>query len=211
MEDIVEDTKRKAWRPIFVCLLTLVCGSVISWNALVGQPGAHSNSVIAARETEHAAEKVDEARQPDPTVRSIQNALQRMELYGGSLDGLSGPATKKAVNAYQERFGLPQTGRADEELLAHILYNEKLDQAARYTGSTTPRPPEAKVNAAETPDLALVQKGLSELGYQPGPIDGQFGDKTRAAIREFQKDRSLEVTGELSPEMLAELGKVTGN
>ncbi|MGI9482325.1 MAG: peptidoglycan-binding domain-containing protein [Hyphomicrobiales bacterium] len=210
MQDIVGDTKRKAWRPIFVSMLTVVSAGAISWNALVGQPVSNPGHAEIAGHEQIGTGLPVEVKQADPTVQSIQSALQRMEIYTDEVDGLSGPVTRKAVRAYQTRFGLPQTGKADEELLAHILYNEKLEQAVRYTGSTTPRTPEANTGRESPSNLAIVQKGLSELGYQPGPIDGQFGEKTRAAIREFQRDRSLAVTGDLSPEMLAELGKVTG-
>lgn len=40
-----------------------------------------------------------------------------------------------------------------------------------------------------------VQKGLKELGYDPGTVDGILGKQTEGAIKKFQHDKSLSVTG----------------
>ncbi len=42
--------------------------------------------------------------------KKIQLALKRAGFYSGSVDGLMGTATKKAVRKYQKKHGLPQTG-----------------------------------------------------------------------------------------------------
>ncbi len=55
-----------------------------------------------------------------------------------------------------------------------------------------------------------MQKGLAELGYAPGPADGRPGEITRRAIRDFQAERRLPVTGEITPELIAELKKTSG-
>jgi hypothetical protein len=34
--------------------------------------------------------------------------------------------------------------------------------------------------------IRSIQHRLLKLGYDPGPVDGQFGDRTRAAIARFQ-------------------------
>jgi TPR repeat protein len=47
-------------------------------------------------------------------------------------------------------------------------------------------------------DPKQVQKLLSELGFDPGPVDGRIGDKTRRAIQQFQKERGVEANGEAS-------------
>ena len=43
-----------------------------------------------------------------------------------------------------------------------------------------------------------VQRGLTLLGYDPGPVDGIMGSKTRGAITAYQEDHGLETTGEAS-------------
>jgi peptidoglycan hydrolase-like protein with peptidoglycan-binding domain len=50
-----------------------------------------------------------------------------------------------------------------------------------------------------------AQRHLKEAGFDPGPIDGQFGERTRAALREFQKARGLPQTGQLDEETRQQL------
>ncbi|WP_027288100.1 peptidoglycan-binding domain-containing protein [Rhodovibrio salinarum] len=55
----------------------------------------------------------------------------------------------------------------------------------------------------ETSRVQTIQRRLTVLGYDAGPIDGTFGPKTRAGIRAFQRDRDLKPTGEPSASLLA--------
>lgn len=43
--------------------------------------------------------------------------------------------------------------------------------------------------------LTGVQARLNNLGYDCGPVDGVNGPRTRAAVKAFQKDHSLDVDG----------------
>ena len=47
-------------------------------------------------------------------------------------------------------------------------------------------------------DLRLIQKALESKGYDPGPADGHLGPKTREAIRRYQYNLDIQVTGEPS-------------
>jgi hypothetical protein len=50
--------------------------------------------------------------------------------------------------------------------------------------------------AAEFPPQARkLQLALKHAGYDPGPIDGRLGPKTREALKAFQRSNSLAVTG----------------
>jgi len=53
---------------------------------------------------------------------------------------------------------------------------------------------------------AQAQGALRRLGYYKGSIDGQNGLGTRAALRAYQVDRGLPVTGRLDEETLSALG-----
>ena len=63
-------------------------------------------------------------------------------------------------------------------------------------------------SAKYDPIVEQVQKRLRELGYDPGPVDGIMGRKTTEAIKSFQTDNSLLVTGELNDATLKKLGIV---
>lgn len=53
---------------------------------------------------------------------------------------------------------------------------------------------------------AQAQEALRRLGYYRGSIDGQSGPGTRAALRTYQVDRGLAVTGRLDEETFSALG-----
>ena len=55
--------------------------------------------------------------------------------------------------------------------------------------------------------IKSVQLRLAELGYDPGTPDGALGGRTLVAIRRFETDRGLPVTGGLSDQLIAELNK----
>ena len=57
------------------------------------------------------------------------------------------------------------------------------------------------LRSTESP-LVRIQRRLTELGYDPGPVDGLHGSHTREAIRAFQRDRGLPVNGEVDPAVL---------
>lgn len=47
-------------------------------------------------------------------------------------------------------------------------------------------PPAARPQASPTPaHVREVQRALSSAGYDPGPIDGIFGPRTKAALRKY--------------------------
>ena len=54
--------------------------------------------------------------------------------------------------------------------------------------------------------LTLTQETLRDLGYMPGPTDGMMGFATASALRAFQRQEGLRVTGRANPETLAALG-----
>ncbi|MCP4934216.1 MAG: PDZ domain-containing protein [bacterium] len=53
-------------------------------------------------------------------------------------------------------------------------------------------------NGISPHDPAIVQSLLAQLGYDPGPIDGKPGSKTRHSIMSFQREQGLQKTGKLS-------------
>ncbi len=50
-----------------------------------------------------------------------------------------------------------------------------------------------------------AQRTLRELGYQPGPVDGVVGPKTKDALAKYQQAERIQVTRRLDPETMARL------
>ena len=59
--------------------------------------------------------------------------------------------------------------------------------------------------AQYNPEVYQAQKALKTLGYSPGLLDGQWGKATESAIKRFQRDIKLPVTGLLDEETKVKL------
>lgn len=64
-----------------------------------------------------------------------------------------------------------------------------------------------KVEPAPEMTIAEMQQRLLDLGYQAGPVDGIAGSRTIAALKKFQHDNNLPVTGRLNNETIINLRK----
>jgi peptidoglycan hydrolase-like protein with peptidoglycan-binding domain len=53
---------------------------------------------------------------------------------------------------------------------------------------------------------ADVQRALRRRGYYHGPIDGDIGPGSRSAIREYQADHGLRMTGRIDGSLIRSLG-----
>jgi peptidoglycan hydrolase-like protein with peptidoglycan-binding domain len=53
-----------------------------------------------------------------------------------------------------------------------------------------------------------VQIALTFKGYDPGPVDGRLGQKTKKALKQFQADSSLTPTGNMDVATLRMLGVI---
>ena len=55
-----------------------------------------------------------------------------------------------------------------------------------------------KIQIRENDEVKSIQSVLNNLGYDAGPADGIMGSKTREAIKLYQQDHDLPVTGQLN-------------
>ena len=54
--------------------------------------------------------------------------------------------------------------------------------------------------------IKQAQQKLSAAGHDAGPADGVLGAKTQQALKDFQKAKGIEATGQLDQRTLAALG-----
>jgi peptidoglycan hydrolase-like protein with peptidoglycan-binding domain len=59
-------------------------------------------------------------------------------------------------------------------------------------------PATARRQDSRSNTVLRAQEELRKLGYDPGPIDGVLGARTREALRAYQRDSNLPATGSLN-------------
>ena len=60
--------------------------------------------------------------------------------------------------------------------------------------STAYASPTLSVNSTGD-DVVILQQKLKDIGYMITMVDGEFGNETKAAVEQFQKDHNISVTG----------------
>jgi hypothetical protein len=68
------------------------------------------------------------------------------------------------------------------------------DDESSYEPTTYTNQPEYETGSR----VSEVQSALAREGYYDGPIDGRLGSGTRRALRNYQRDHGLEVTGNIN-------------
>jgi peptidoglycan hydrolase-like protein with peptidoglycan-binding domain len=124
----------------------------------------------------------------DEVIRATKKELQAHGYASGELSGTMDPTTSAAIRAYQSDAGLEVTGEATDALLEHLRRSD--------TGNSGNADPQVALN---------IEDQLQRHGYLVGPVDGVIDTRTRQAIRAYQADVGLSVTGEADYRLLAHL------
>jgi N-acetylmuramoyl-L-alanine amidase len=107
-----------------------------------------------------------------------------------------------------EAGGRVYEGQSDGDGIVEKMVPAEMEQATLCIGDVTVPLQLGHLNPNDnTQDngVSALQARLKNLGYAPGRIDGRIGPRTRAALRRFQADNDLEVTGEPDDATLAAL------
>lgn len=121
-------------------------------------------------------------------------------VVAGVISGSGGGASTSEPSTGITGTGLPTTTFAGP---APTVTYDVVDE----TGDTVVKVPLSRSlsNGAWGDEVLLVQNRLKELGFEPGPIDGQFGSLTTQAVWAFEKlimdVPRAEATGVVTPEM----------
>ena len=168
------------------------------------------------------------SEEPRPDVRGtseliadIQRELARIGLYNGAIDGVSGSRTEAAIRAFETAAGIPATGAPGAELLAALKRplppreTQSIAVGSNEAAELNRRERErAGMIAAEERRLdairlgetyKVVQTALNRIGYGPLSVDGNAGSETLDAIRRFELDNGMPVTGEVGDALVARL------
>ena len=117
-------------------------------------------------------------------IAALQVALRARGLYSGTIDGLAGQSTTKAVMRFQQRAKLPVTGSVDSRTRralgrygSHLLGSRPLTRGAAGW------------------DVAALQFLLAWHGFPSATFDGGLGLHTEQALKRFQRWADLPADG----------------
>lgn len=130
-------------------------------------------------------------------VRTLQQALTELGYYQGSIDANFGPGTLASLKEFQVKNKLRPTGIALPEL-QELLYEKRPRNVRGNLVNLAVLPPVSgyTMQQGDKGDAVLeLQKTLEFLGLYKGPLSDTYTADTSAAVRAFQKDHSIRVTG----------------
>jgi N-acetylmuramoyl-L-alanine amidase len=129
-------------------------------------------------------------------IELISNTLTRLGFLKTASD-LYDQQLVEAIKAFQQERGLTATGLINETTL------RTLEEARWRIGD--------RILLVNNPvlirgdDVSTLQKRLIEMGFNCGKMDGIYGIKTEAAVKEFQKSVGIVVDGKCGPTTLISL------
>ncbi|CAB4865054.1 MAG: N-acetylmuramoyl-L-alanine amidase [Actinobacteria bacterium] len=105
------------------------------------------------------------------------------------------------IRSFQRSRGLTTTGKIDE------VTRRALEEAQWKLGDRS-------LNLQEPPlmrgdDVAALQSRLTEMGFDCGRVDGIYGPRSVAAVKEFQQSVGITVDGKCGPETIIGLLRLT--
>lgn len=142
-------------------------------------------------------------------VLTLESRLATLGFFDGVPDQKYDDQTAYAVRLFQEENGLSADGVAGEktqELLLGVI------GTSAATAGTTSAYRSLDLNDTGS-DVLAVQRKLQELGYYDGELTGTYGNLTKEAVRQYQKQNGLGADGiageKTQTKLLGEAGSTT--
>lgn len=153
-------------------------------------------------------------------VAKVQQALNVLGYYSGTIDGNYGSSTESAVRAFQKNRGLTQDGICGAGTIAVLFHTEGKTVVQESTsGDTTGSKSGSNSNImaniytiediGDTPktskpkdkgeDVLKLQQALALSNFYKGNFDGYYGEETANAVKAFQKKRGMNADGIAGP------------
>lgn len=114
-------------------------------------------------------------------VSRLQQALKDKG-YDLTVDGIYGKATENAVIKFQIANGLRIDGIAGKQTQTILFANNLFSNSILKVGS-------------RGEEVVKLQQALQSRGYYKGTIDGIYGEGTKTAVSNFQRESGLAVDG----------------
>jgi peptidoglycan hydrolase-like protein with peptidoglycan-binding domain len=176
---------------ILACLALLAVPAV----SVAAEPAGASRSADRASEPLRPGAGYGQP-QGERRVRALQRRLRALGLRPGPVDGLYGPRTAAAVQRLQRDSGLTVDGIVGAQ--TRRVLNAEAPPLVPGAGYGHP---------GGSRQVREVQRKLRAVGQRPGPVDGMYGPRTRAAIQRFQRTSDRPATGVLTPAVALALAR----
>ena len=129
-------------------------------------------------------------------VGVIANTLNRLGFLDTPSD-LFDQKLEEAIKAFQQERGLTASGLINE------ITQRALDEARWRLGDRILLLGAQSLMRGD--DVAALQERLIQMGFNCGKVDGVYGIKTEAAVKEFQKSVGIVIDGKCGPSTLISL------
>lgn len=151
------------------------------------------------------------------SARILQEKLKAEGFYEGEVDGILGPKSQQALMKFQESKGLTASGKLDNQTASALGIEISDVQPVRgEEPAATPKDDtevtdetEIETQAGTTLDketIRQVEEALKTKNLFTGKVDGVIEADTTNAIRRFQSENGITVTGRLDVQTLNALG-----
>jgi N-acetylmuramoyl-L-alanine amidase len=132
-----------------------------------------------------------------PAVTQIVGLLSGLGLIDGDPPHSYDSRVETAVRAFQQQRGLHVDGVVGSATF------RRLDEARWSLGDRILTHLPGNLMAGD--DVFVLQRRLLELGFKTGRVDGYFGPRTEAGVRDFQRNFGIPADGTCGPATLRAL------
>jgi len=153
----------------------------------VAEPTGHVNNELWDKIfSDNYAEFVLQEGMEGEDIKELQDRLRDLGYLTASPTGYYGTDTEAALRTFQEKHGLEISGKIDD-LTSDKLYSEDVISLFYKKGD-------------KSDEIKTLQARLKELGYITFEPDGEYGNGTYAAVKQFQVKNDLVADGYLGYE-----------
>jgi hypothetical protein len=198
-------------KDVLAGLLAFAAASAVVANALFLQHGPHPAPMFGSVVHIPQSNSVSVSLLPRP--RPAEAGAASMEQH------LAEPRPNELrftdIRAVDPRSSEPRSGDPLGTLVKATTTGTLQSGTAAAASSTSivlrPPAPVPPVQVTGSRRVAAVQRVLTENGYGQLRATGTIGPDTQAAIRKFESDRRLPLTGQMSDRLVRELTAMTGH
>lgn len=143
-------------------------------------------------------------------VLKLQQDLNKLGYYSGTISGHFGSKTEAAVMSFQRANGLSADGIAGSKTLAKIATALGSSSSGSSSNSSSSNSSSSSASSSsllkqgtKSEAVRTLQQNLKTLGYYTGSVTGNFGPLTKEAVYSFQKANGLSADGIAGEKTLA--------